>query len=110
MQGGADGQNGGGGGMAMLMRAMEREECEAGTSLMEQVSHQIVNPFKFPSLFLPFEQENDLLPSRLELAFVYLMLAVCSWWKLTILSPLTCRTLISAVGGWVVSRGMRNSS
>lgn len=37
MQGGGGGQ--GGGGMAMLMRAMEREECEAGTSLMEQVRY-----------------------------------------------------------------------
>eukprot|EP00903_Cladosiphon_okamuranus_P016069 g14834.t1 len=36
VQGGAGGQSGGGGGMAMLTRAMERQECEAGTSLVEQ--------------------------------------------------------------------------
>lgn len=48
MQGGGSGQSAGG--MAMLMRAMEREECEAGTSLVEQARKTSPDPLRFPRL------------------------------------------------------------
>lgn len=62
MHGGGSGQSGGG--MAMLMRAMEREECEAGTSLMEQARESSPKPTLDMAgpLHLFLKQEDGLLP------------------------------------------------